>query len=99
MPPSTGDQYSISIGGDASGTVVAGHGNKVEVNRTGEAEPDTVAASAADTAADAAADANAGAGTTQRTTVRDHGTAYTVTRGELNIHYAAPGRSPEPEED
>ncbi|WP_435596846.1 hypothetical protein [Streptomyces anulatus] len=99
MPPSTGDQYSISIGGDASGTVVAGHGNKVEVNRTGDAEPDAVAASAADTAADAAADANAGAGTTQRTTVRDHGTAYTVTRGELNIHYAAPGRSPEPEED
>lgn len=85
MPPSTGDQYSISIGGDASGTVVAGHGNKVEVNRTGEADPDTVAEAAADTAADtaadAAADANAGAGTTQRTTVRDHGTAYTVTRG------------------
>ncbi|MFF2229524.1 hypothetical protein [Streptomyces anulatus] len=90
MPPSTGDQYSISIGGDASGTVVAGHGNKVEVNRTGEAEPD---------AADAAADANADAGATQRTTVRDHGTAYTVMRGELNIHHAAPGRSPEPEED
>ncbi|WP_424918637.1 hypothetical protein [Streptomyces sp. wa1064] len=91
MPPSTGDQYSISIGGDASGTVVAGHGNKVEVNRTGEAEPDAVA--------DAAADANADAGATQRTTVRDHGTAYTVMRGELNIHHAAPGRSPEPEED
>ncbi|WP_327331896.1 hypothetical protein [Streptomyces anulatus] len=87
MPPSTGDQYSISIGGDASGTVVAGHGNKVEVNRSGEAEPD------------AAADANADAGATQRTTVRDHGTAYTVMRGELNIHHAAPGRSPEPEED
>ncbi|MFE1366816.1 hypothetical protein ACFW84_21610 [Streptomyces anulatus] len=83
MPPSTGDQYSISIGGDASGTVVAGHGNQVEVHRTGEAEPD------------AAADA----GATQRTTVRDHGTAYTVMRGELNIHHAAPGRSPEPEED
>ncbi|MFJ9181730.1 hypothetical protein ACIRQO_01500 [Streptomyces anulatus] len=91
MPPSTGDQYSISIGGDASGTVVAGHGNKVEVNRTGEAEPDAVV--------DAAADANADAGATQRTTVRDHGTAYTVMRGELNIHHAAPGRSPEPEED
>ncbi|WP_097925590.1 MULTISPECIES: hypothetical protein [Streptomyces] len=88
MPPSTGDQYSISIGGDASGTVVAGHGNQVEVHRTGE--PD---------AADAAADANADAGATQRTTVRDHGTAYTVMRGELNIHHAAPGRSPEPEED
>ncbi|MFD4175080.1 hypothetical protein [Streptomyces anulatus] len=91
MPPSTGDQYSISIGGDASGTVVAGHGNQVEVNRTGEADPDT--------AADAAAEANADAGATQRTTVRDHGTAYTVMRGELNIHHAAPGRSPEPEED
>lgn len=77
MPPSTGDQYSISIGGDASGTVVAGHGNKVEVNRTGEAEPDAVA----DAAADANADANADAGATQRTTVRDHGTAYTVMRG------------------
>ncbi|MGX1948703.1 hypothetical protein ACWIGY_00280 [Streptomyces anulatus] len=87
MPPSTGDQYSISIGGDASGTVVAGHGNQIEVNRTGAAEPDAVA--------DAAADA----GATQRTTVRDHGTAYTVMRGELNIHHAAPGRSPEPEED
>ncbi|MFH9236979.1 hypothetical protein ACH4KO_06090 [Streptomyces anulatus] len=94
MPPSTGDQYSISIGGDASGTVVAGHGNQVEVHRTGEAEPDAAA-----DAVDAAADAHADAGATQRTTVRDHGTAYTVMRGELNIHHAAPGRSPEPEED
>ncbi|EHM28273.1 MULTISPECIES: hypothetical protein [Streptomyces] len=94
MPPSTGDQYSISIGGDASGTVVAGHGNQVEVHRTGEPEAEP------DAAADAvAADANADAGATQRTTVRDHGTAYTVMRGELNIHHAAPGRSPEPEED
>ncbi|MDQ0696575.1 hypothetical protein [Streptomyces sp. W4I9-2] len=91
MPPSTGDQYSISIGGDASGTVVAGHGNQVEVHRTGEPE--------AEAAADANADADADAGATQRTTVRDHGTAYTVMRGELNIHHAAPGRSPEPEED
>ncbi|MDX3487887.1 hypothetical protein ACH4MN_14060 [Streptomyces anulatus] len=94
MPPSTGDQYSISIGGDASGTVVAGHGNQVEVHRTGEPEPEAAADAAA---ADANADAVAGA--TQRTTVRDHGTAYTVMRGELNIHHAAPGRSPEPEED
>ncbi|MGW5926415.1 hypothetical protein ACWF2L_09205 [Streptomyces anulatus] len=91
MPPSTGDQYSISIGGDASGTVVAGHGNQVEVHRTGEPEPEA--------AADVNADADADAGATQRTTVRDHGTAYTVMRGELNIHHAAPGRSPEPEED
>lgn len=76
MPPSTGDQYSISIGGDASGTVVAGHGNQVEVHRTGEPEAEP------DAAADAvAADANADAGATQRTTVRDHGTAYTVMRG------------------
>ncbi|WP_327334232.1 hypothetical protein [Streptomyces anulatus] len=90
MPPSTGDQYSISIGGDASGTVVAGHGNQVEVHRTGEPEAEP------DAAADAVA---ADAGATQRTTVRDHGTAYTVMRGELNIHHAAPGRSPEPEED
>ncbi|MEU5229741.1 hypothetical protein AB0G82_10790 [Streptomyces anulatus] len=94
MPPSTGDQYSISIGGDASGTVVAGHGNQVEVHRTGEPDPEAAADAAA---ADANADAVAGA--TQRTTVRDHGTAYTVMRGELNIHHAAPGRSPEPEED
>ncbi|WP_329356243.1 hypothetical protein [Streptomyces anulatus] len=95
MPPSTGDQYSISIGGDASGTVVAGHGNQVEVHGTGEAGPEAPAG----VAADAGADANADAGATQRTTVRDHGTAYTVMRGELNIHHAAPGRSPEPEED
>ncbi|MGC5530071.1 hypothetical protein [Streptomyces sp. SR-10] len=95
MPPSTGDQYSISIGGDASGTVVAGHGNQVEVHGTGEAGPEAEP----DAAADAGADANADAGATQRTTVRDHGTAYTVMRGELNIHHAAPGRSSEPEED
>ncbi|WP_404952131.1 hypothetical protein HFP69_14565 [Streptomyces sp. ARC12] len=87
MPPSTGDQYSISIGGDASGTVVAGHGNQVEVHAPAEAGPE------------AAADAGAVAGATQRTTVRDHGTSYTVMRGELNIHHAAPGRSPEPEEE
>ncbi|MFJ9505446.1 hypothetical protein ACIRPZ_16745 [Streptomyces anulatus] len=87
MPPSTGDQYSISIGGDASGTVVAGHGNQVEVHAPAEAGPE------------AAADAGADAGATQRTTVRDHGTSYTVMRGELNIHHAAPGRSPEPEEE
>ncbi|MFJ2432166.1 hypothetical protein ACIOWM_03020 [Streptomyces anulatus] len=87
MPPSTGDQYSISIGGDASGTVVAGHGNQVEVHAPAEAGPE------------APADANADAGATQRTTVRDHGTSYTVMRGELNIHHAAPGRSPEPEEE
>ncbi|MEV7496452.1 hypothetical protein [Streptomyces anulatus] len=87
MPPSTGDQYSISIGGDVSGTVVAGHGNQVEVHAPAEAGPE------------AAADAGADAGATQRTTVRDHGTSYTVMRGELNIHHAAPGRSPEPEEE
>lgn len=97
MPPSTGDQYSISIGGDASGTVVAGHGNQVEVHGTGEAGPE--AAAGPEAGPEAAADANADAGATQRTTVRDHGTAYTVMRGELNIHHAAPGRSPEPEED
>ncbi|MFJ4705036.1 hypothetical protein ACIP6I_09285 [Streptomyces anulatus] len=96
MPPSTGDQYTISIGGDASGTVVAGHGNQVEVHRTDEAGPESAAAAAA--AAEAGADADADAGATQRTTVRDHGTAYTVMRGELNIHHAAPDRSPEPEE-
>lgn len=95
MPPSTGDQYTISIGGDASGTVVAGHGNQVEVHGPGEAGP----ATDSNANPDAAADANADAGATQRTTVRDHGTAYTVMRGELNIHHAAPGRSPEPEED
>ncbi|WP_406247080.1 hypothetical protein OG944_15665 [Streptomyces anulatus] len=87
MPPSTGDQYSISIGGDVSGTVVAGHGNQVEVHAPAEAGPE------------AAADAGADAGATQRTTVRDHGTSYTVMRGELNIHHAASGRSPEPEEE
>lgn len=69
MPPSTGDQYSISIGGDVSGTVVAGHGNQVEVHAPAEAGPE------------AAADAGADAGATQRTTVRDHGTSYTVMRG------------------
>lgn len=73
MPPSTGDQYSISIGGDASGTVVAGHGNQVEVHAPAEAGPEA--------AAEAAADAGADAGATQRTTVRDHGTSYTVMRG------------------
>lgn len=73
MPPSTGDQYSISIGGDVSGTVVAGHGNQVEVHAPAEAGPEA--------AAEAAADAGADAGATQRTTVRDHGTSYTVMRG------------------
>ncbi|WP_078500707.1 hypothetical protein [Wenjunlia vitaminophila] len=77
MPPSTGDQYTIRIGGDASGPVVAGHDNQVEVHQPGESDAD--------------------AGATQKTTVRDHGTSYTVMRGELNIHHGAPGRSSEPE--
>ncbi|GAB2915199.1 MULTISPECIES: hypothetical protein [unclassified Streptomyces] len=82
MPSSAGDQYTIRIGGDASGPVVAGRGNQVKVHRTGEAEPDsTVDADAA-----------------QRTNVEGHGIAYTVMRGELNIHHDAPGRSPEPQE-
>ncbi|RPK93314.1 MULTISPECIES: hypothetical protein [Streptomyces] len=90
MPSSTGDQYTIRIGGDVSGTVVAGHGNRTDASRTGEAE--------ADATPRVHADADADAGATQKTTVRDHGTSYTVMRGELNIHHDAPCRSPEPVE-
>ncbi|MEI7030643.1 hypothetical protein [Streptomyces pratensis] len=74
-PRGTGDQFTISIGGDSSAPVVAGHENTVEVHRPREAE--------------------AGSGPSQKTTVRDHGTAYTVMRGELNIHHDAATRSPE----
>ncbi|MFF2377814.1 hypothetical protein ACFVUW_25845 [Streptomyces xiamenensis] len=75
MADSTGDHFSISVGGDASGPVVAGHDNTVEVHRAAEPE--------------------AGAEPAQTTTVRDHGTAYTVMKGELHIHQDAGARPPE----
>ncbi|WP_043238660.1 hypothetical protein [Streptomyces violaceusniger] len=75
MPLSSGDRFTIRIGGDASGPVVAGHDNKVEVRRP--SEPD------------------AESGPTQTTTVRDHGTAYTVMNGELHIHHDSSARPPE----
>ncbi|UUU23044.1 hypothetical protein [Streptomyces sp. DSM 40750] len=34
MTSSSGDQFEIHIGGDASGTVVIGHGNRVETGPT-----------------------------------------------------------------
>lgn len=77
-----GNRYTIRITGDASGPVVAGDDNHVEVH-----QPPTAAAVPAEPAPPA--------GPTQTNTAHDHGTVYTVMRGEMHIHHAdRPGEAP-----
>ncbi|MFB4195399.1 hypothetical protein [Streptomyces carpaticus] len=81
MSSPAGDRFTIRIGGDASGTVVAGHENRVEIHHSPE-QPET------------ATEPDRETGPSQTTTVRDHGTAYTVMKGELHIHADPPARPP-----
>lgn len=68
-----GDQFTIRIGGDASGPVVAGHGNRVETH-----EPQTEAAPA---------DEPRRPDATQTNTAHEHGTVYTVMNGDMHVHH------------
>lgn len=76
MANSQGDRFSISIGGDVSGTVVAGHENHVEVGRDRPGAPAT----------DAPVQEDRAAGATQKNVAKDDASLYTVMNGELHIH-------------
>ncbi|MFG2721829.1 hypothetical protein ACGFW5_26615 [Streptomyces sp. NPDC048416] len=79
---------SIRIGGSASGPVVAGNDNRVEVRHSPPA-PDTPTTPTP--AAAAAAAVAEESGPTQTNTAKDHGTVYTVMNGELHVHHDEPG--------
>ncbi|MCZ2527977.1 hypothetical protein [Streptomyces sp. HB2AG] len=81
MAQSPGDRFTISIGGDVSGTVVAGHRNHVEVGRD---RPDAPATDAP--ATDAPVQEDRAAGATQKNVAKDDASLYTVMNGELHIH-------------
>ncbi|MCX4744205.1 hypothetical protein OG455_01525 [Kitasatospora sp. NBC_01287] len=74
MQPPPGDRITIRINGDATGPVVAGRDNRVEVERP----PDENPAGAAERQA---------AGPTQTNTANDHGTLFTVMHGDLHVHH------------
>ncbi|BBB02035.1 hypothetical protein RVR_9732 [Actinacidiphila reveromycinica] len=77
QPPRAGDEFTVSIGGDASGPVVVGRDNHVEVH-----QPAPV--SVPEPPPDAAA-------STQTNTAKDHGTVYAVTGGDMHIHQVPDG--------
>ncbi|PLW71297.1 hypothetical protein GQS52_08330 [Streptomyces sp. SCUT-3] len=85
MANSQGDRFSISIGGDVSGTVVAGHRNHVEVGRDRLDAPAT----------DAPAREDRAAGATQKNVAKDDASLYTVMNGELHIHNNNGGPAPQ----
>lgn len=82
QPPRSGDKFSVSIGGDASGPVVVGRDNHVEVHQPAPVsvpEPEPTSPPAPEPAPEAAA-------STQTNTAKDHGTVYAVTGGDMHIH-------------
>ncbi|MCX4550805.1 hypothetical protein [Streptomyces sp. NBC_01500] len=93
MASSSGDQYTVRIGGAASGPVVAGHHNRVETH------PDPAAGAAPDVAApdDVPAPDAQPAGPTQTNTAHGHSSLFTVMNGELHVHHEnSPPPPPEP---
>ncbi|MFE1782943.1 hypothetical protein ACFW9F_10205 [Streptomyces sp. NPDC059506] len=86
MANSQGDRFSISIGGDVSGTVVAGHKNHVEVGRDRPDAPATDAPATDAPATDAPVQEDRAAGATQKNVAKDDASLYTVMNGELHIH-------------
>ncbi|MFE2140611.1 hypothetical protein ACFXA3_02435 [Streptomyces sp. NPDC059456] len=72
---SSGDEFTIRIGGDVSGPVVVGHDNHVEVHRSASAcVPRTVPEAEP-------------VKSTQTNTAKDEGTVYAVTNGDMHIHH------------
>ncbi|MFI1797853.1 hypothetical protein ACH427_10900 [Streptomyces sp. NPDC020379] len=74
--PSQGDRNTIRIGGDASGPVVAGHDNHVEIHH---APPAIGTGSAPDEPPDAT-------GSAQINTADGHGTVFTVMNSDMHVH-------------
>lgn len=87
MTPASGDRFTISVGGDASGPVVAGHDNHVEVGRP---PADVPPGSSPDREEQAP-------GHTQTNTANDHGSVFTVMNGEMHIHQDDNSRTPREE--
>ncbi|WP_329166131.1 hypothetical protein OG709_12835 [Streptomyces sp. NBC_01267] len=81
MASSSGDQYTVRIGGAASGPVVAGHHNRVETHPDPAAAPDAVAPD------DVPAPDAQPAGPTQTNTAHGHSSLFTVMNGELHVHH------------
>ncbi|UED84884.1 hypothetical protein [Streptomyces profundus] len=70
------DSYSVHIGGNATGPVVAGHGNTIETRTEQPAEqPNERPAQAP--------------GPTQTNLATDHASVFTVMNGELHVHRGA----------
>ncbi|QKW10096.1 hypothetical protein HUT18_30425 [Streptomyces sp. NA04227] len=84
MASASGDRYSIRIGGDAAGPVVAGNENRVEVHQS---EPAT-------SADGARAGEQEPAAPSQTNTAKDHSSLYTVMNGEMHIHRDASPQAP-----
>lgn len=76
MTKSSGDRFTISIGGDANGPVVAGHENQVEVHQPQSESPALAPALTGDES-----------GSTQKNVAKDNASLYTVQNGELHIHH------------
>ncbi|MFJ3725302.1 hypothetical protein ACIPYQ_22390 [Streptomyces sp. NPDC090045] len=92
MTSTPGDRFTIRIGGDASGPVVAGHENHVEIHQD---RPPTPAGDIASPDTDTDTDTGTGTGADQINTANDHGTVYTVMQGDLHIHHEGSGEAPE----
>ncbi|WP_328330051.1 MULTISPECIES: hypothetical protein [unclassified Streptomyces] len=75
---SSGDEFTVRIGGDVSGPVVVGHDNHVEVHQPAPATPPLPEPDPATS--------------TQTNTAKDHGTVYAVTNGDMHIHQDGPTR-------
>ncbi|UNS97077.1 hypothetical protein MMF93_11575 [Streptomyces tubbatahanensis] len=76
MAPAPDNSYSVRVGGDASGPVVAGHDNRVETRHAPAG------------GASGAGDEPGNTPDTQTNTASDNASVYTVMNGELHIHQA-----------
>ncbi|MBV2364495.1 hypothetical protein [Streptomonospora nanhaiensis] len=84
MSEPTGGRYSVSIGGDASGPVVAGHDNTLEITER------------RDTAEGAATDP--GTRYAQDNRAADRGTVFAVSHGDMHVHQTPPAPAAPPPE-
>ncbi|MEU5973604.1 hypothetical protein [Streptomyces sp. NPDC047315] len=82
MTNSSGDQFTISVGRDASGPLVAGHKNRVEVNGQSRSESPEPAGD--------------DCGSTQKNVAKDNASLYTVQNGELHVHHEGAPREATP---
>ncbi|MBH5333387.1 hypothetical protein IHE55_00635 [Streptomyces pactum] len=87
MTSPTGDQYTVKIGGDASGPVVVGRDNHVEVHQ------DRPEAGSGGTPSEAQPPPGP---TTQTNTAKDHASLFTVMNGELHVHHGDGSTPPAP---